>query len=423
MMITAFSSGLICKNQFQKFTLKRKAMKLPHYILKTIFLTIFVNATVQAQWTQSALPVTNQVTDVLSYGGMWYVATSNNGILQTQNFTDWTSSSAGIGTSDIRRIISSVEGANIVLYASTSNGIYRSTMLGYNWTAVNNGLTSLNVGAIFSDGTTLLASTADGVFRSENYGQNWSAVSVGESNQTVRCFLKNGTDILAGLANTGSYLYRSTDNGLTWSPYGTGLYEVYLLARLDDELFASSGTLMYHSADDGLTWSPASAGLVPGMYINDLFTQGPYLYAATLAGGYVQHTDSSSFTLITAGMPQGGFMINTVAVNSDYIVFSVISNGLWYSDPGVITSTGKPEKPEFSLFPNPSAGMLTIEFTGCSNEAAQVSFFNTQGRMVFEKDIPAGETSAINIGSLPTGIYFCRIIAGNSVIVKKIIRQ
>ena len=378
-----------------------------------------------AQWTQSALPVTNQITDILSYGNVWYVATSNNGIQSTQNFTDWTSSSSGIGTTDIRRIISSIEGTSIVLYASTANGIYRSTMLGYNWMAANNGLTSLNAGALFSDGTILLVSTANGVFRSENFGQSWSPVSVGASSQTVRCFLKNGTDILAGLANTGNYLYRSTDNGLTWLPYGSGMYEVNLLAKLGDELFAASGTLMYHSTDNGLNWSPASSGLVPGMYINDLVTQGNHLYVATIAGGYVQHTDSSSFTMITSGMPQGGYLINSVGVNSAHVVFGVVSNGLWYADPGVVTATRNPKMTGFHLFPNPANDRLNVSGGRCHGAMCEIRVWDICGKKVmdvFRGEFPP-EGIEINVGDLPPGIYFLRIGNGQSVQVEKLIKQ
>ncbi|MFH1119428.1 MAG: T9SS type A sorting domain-containing protein [Bacteroidota bacterium] len=400
-------------------------MKTIHISLFSILFVILSVVPSYGQWTQSALPLSNQITDVLSYGDVWYVATSNSGILQSQNFTNWNPSSTGIGTSDIRRIIASVEGSAIVLYASTANGVYRSTMLGYNWAAVNNGLSSLNVGDIFSDGTILLASTADGVFRSENYGQNWSAVSIGASNQTVRCFLKNGTDMLAGLANTGSYLYRSTDNGLTWLPYGSGMYEVNQLAKLGEELFAASGTLMYHSTDNGLSWSPASSGLVPGMNIMDMTTLGNYLYVATLAGGYVQHTDSSSFRLITGGMPMGGYMANTVAVDNEYVVFGTVSDGLWYAGPGVITSAVSKDKPEFYLYPNPVKDKCTVSLDGWQGKVIVAGVWDIYSRKVmdaFSGAFPA-EGIGIDVSSLPGGIYFLRISDGDSLLIKKFIKQ
>ncbi len=390
-----------------------------------ISLFVLKSGIVKAQWTQSAFPLTNEITDLFSYGNVWYVATSNNGIQRSQNFTDWYPSSTGIGTADIRRIISSIEGANIVLYAATANGVYRSTMLGYNWTAVSNGLSSLNVGDIFSDGTILLASTAEGVFRSENYGQSWSAVSIGAPDQNVRCFLKNGSDLLAGLANTGNYLYRSTDNGLTWSPYGSGLYETNQLAKLDDKLFASSLTLMYASTDNGLTWTPSSSGLVPGMYIMDMTTWGDYLYVATLAGGYVRHADSSSFRMITSGMPQGGYMSNTVGVNSLNIVFGTISDGLWYADPGVITAVTSPVLPDFKVFPNPAKNMCWFSSQEMAGKPCAFELCDMQGRRMVLRDYPSLSSGdiALDVSTLPISMYLLKISSGANVSIQKIVKN
>lgn len=75
------------------------------------------------------------------------------------------------------------------------------------------------------------------------------------------------------------------------------------------------------------------------------------------------------------------------------------------------------------MYPNPAISVLNIEFPGSLNEPGLLSLFNTQGRMAQQVEISTGETSTINIGHLPAGIYFCRITTGNSVIVKKIVRQ
>jgi hypothetical protein len=401
-----------------------KSMKTLLIILKAMFLAFLVSGSVQAQWTQSSLPVSNQVTDILSYGNVWYVATSNNGIQRTQNFTDWYSSSSGIGTSDIRRIITSVEGSAIVMYASTANGVYRSAMLGYSWSAVNNGLASLNTSAIFSDGTILLVSTAEGVFRSENYGQSWSAVSIGASNQNVRCFLKNGSDLLAGLANTGNYLYRSTDNGLTWSPYGSGLYETNQLAKLDDKLFASSLTLMYQSTDNGLTWMPSSSGLVPGMYIMDMTTFDDYLYVATLAGGYVRHADSSSFRMITQGMPMGGYLSDVVGVNTTNVVFNTANNGLWFADGGVVTTTGMSEWTKAKVFPNPVSEQCCISVYEWLGKDCKIQVLDLSGKSVMKSDfalLKAGEI-ILDFSSLNPGIYCLIISSGQQILTEKVIK-
>jgi hypothetical protein len=107
------------------------------------------------------------------------------------------------------------------------------------------------------------------------------------------------------------------------------------------------------TTDAGLNWSPASLGLVSGMFIMDITTLGDYLFVATHSGGYVQHTNSSCFRLITGGMPMGGYMSNTVAVNNEFIVYGTIYEGLWYAGSAVITSAVIKDNPEFFLYPYP----------------------------------------------------------------------
>ncbi|HOW32216.1 MAG TPA: hypothetical protein PLP88_11685, partial [Bacteroidales bacterium] len=220
-------------------------------LLISVCIFITVNS-VHAQWQQSTLPTDYIVTDIMQSNSYVFVATSNHGILKTQNFTDWSPSGSGISTDNVYEIISVIEqGAYITFYAATDAGAFRSTMLGYSWTPINNGITTLNLSAIFSDGTYLFAGAAGAAYRSEDYGQTWVPITIGTSNQVVTCFFRNGNDLLAGLMNSGNYLYRSTDNGLTWQPYGTGLYEIQQIAKLGDELFAISATVMYHSLDNG----------------------------------------------------------------------------------------------------------------------------------------------------------------------------
>lgn len=43
-------------------------------------------------------------------------------------------------------------------------------------------------------------------------------------------------------------------------------------------------------------------------------------------------------------MPLGGIMLSAVAANQDWIIFGTINNGLWYTDPGIITEITEPSQ-------------------------------------------------------------------------------
>jgi photosystem II stability/assembly factor-like uncharacterized protein len=405
--------------------------------MKTRFLLIiaciaclaFTSVKVPAQWVQSSFPTSSQVTDMIYYGNIFYVATNDNGIFQSQDFSTWSPSNSGISTSNIREIITAIEGSFITFYAATDAGVFRSTMMGYSWTAVNNGLSDLNVQTVFSDGTNLFAGTAGGTFRSDNYGQSWSPVTIGAPNQIVRCFIKNGPNLLAGLIGTGDYLYRSTDNGLTWSPYGTGIYETTELIKLGNRLFANSYTVLYYSIDEGATWSLVGPGLPPGMPIMDLTTASDYLWIADIGGGYIQHSDSTNFISITAGMPLGGTNLSAVSVNDEWIVYGTIDNGIWYQPVSVITGINDClyDQEGFSCFPNPTSGVFGLRSWVFGQKWVMIEIVNSYGKVLKSYNNRTIEQSnngtvELDISSFPSGVYFIRINIENQMIVKKIIK-
>jgi len=396
-----------------------------HFLL---FLALCFTQGATGQWIQSTLPSNYAVNDILFYGNMAYVATNGNGIFQTQNFTNWTPSNSGITTSVIYEVISAVEGAYITLYAATDAGLFRSTMLGFSWSPVNNGLSNLNVYTVESDGVNLFIGNGDGTFRSDNYGQSWSEITIGAPTQTTLCFFHNGSDVLAGLINPGDYLYRSTDQGVTWNPYGTGLYETQQIAKLGSELFAVSGTVMYHSTDDGLTWDLVGPGLPPGYYITDIATNDEYIYIATQGGGYVQHTDSTNFRMITAQLPLGGNNLTAVAVNENWIVFSTQSDGLWYR-PLQVTQT--PEKiptiNSVSCNPNPASKIVNVAFSLSEYTDLQIRLFNLAGEEIYQSknlSFSSGDhTISLDLNELPAGVYFCTVQSKQNSLTKKLIIQ
>jgi len=375
-----------------------------------------------AQWTQSNFPVAHAVTDLVFFGNSLFVATSDAGIYQTQNFSTWTASNSGLTTLNIHEIITSIEGSSVVLYAATDAGIFRSTLLGYHWTPVNNGLTSLNAGTVYSDGSILYAGTSGGTFRSSDFGQSWTPMLIGLPTQQVRCFHQSGAYLFAGLIGQGNYLYRSTDQGLNWEPYGSGLYETGQIRELDNELFAVSITLIYTSTDQGASWNPAGPGLVPGMPVADVTTGNDYWWVATFAGGYVQHTDSSHFRMITAAMPMGGLNLSAVAQNSNWIVYGTINNGIWYASESIVTGQEHivNNHSDICISPNPVDEHLQVRGAGRQNQEWMYAISDLSGR-ILQSGKAWGEARIRLIG-IPSGSYMLTIHSRNKRMVNKFVK-
>src|SRR5947199_10735603 len=76
--------------------------------------------------------------------------------------------------------VRALEVSGTSLFAGTYfGGVFRTTNNGASWTAVNNGLTAMDVHILAVSGTSLFAGTNGGVFRTTDNGASWTAVNNG----------------------------------------------------------------------------------------------------------------------------------------------------------------------------------------------------------------------------------------------------
>jgi hypothetical protein len=91
----------------------------------------------------------------------------------------------------------------------------------------------------------------------------------------------------------------------------------------------------------------------------------------------------------------------------------------------VPTSISAAESGIIQVYPNPVSSTATIEFQISHPGNVRVEIHNLAGQlndMILDEFRPAGANSAIwDSGSLPSGIYICRLKAGPEVIRRKII--
>ena len=171
-------------------------------------------------------------------------------------------------------------------YASTGQGVYKSTDSGRSWRKASKGLVDPAVSGILVDPSTpstLYAATSAGIYRSADGGTEWTLVLGG-----------SGSVVLAPSTPSRLYawthagLFRSDDRGDSWTRLeATGLpmpsmsgspppairfgQLVLVVADQPDTLFAVSqdsrfDTALYRSTDGGNTWGRAIEGDVYGWF-------------------------------------------------------------------------------------------------------------------------------------------------------------
>ena len=76
----------------------------------------------------------------------------------------------------------------------------------------------------------------------------------------------------------------------------------------------------------------------------------------------------------------------------------------------------------FNVYPNPSSGLLNFVFSEKQDENLQLSLTDTEGRIVFEKDITPGMNSCIvDVSRFAKGIYTAILNAGDTSERKKVV--
>lgn len=250
--------------------------------------------------------------------------------LYAAEFSVYHSSNSGISLTSTT--LKNIDAAAIAIndtnvFVGTYNlGIYRSSIKGKSWTAVNSGLTdsALYITGLFASGKNLFAGTwGRGAFRSTNNGESWSEVNNGMVNH-VHCFADSpngtsGTNLFAGTF-FGEGVYLSTDNGNSWTAMSNGLTNknIRCLAVSPngaDGVYLFAGTWkggVFLSTDNGAHWIEFNTGLSNKSVVNGLFVSGSYLFAGTDDGIWrrpLSDAFPTSAEQINADNTSGGFRL------------------------------------------------------------------------------------------------------------------
>jgi hypothetical protein len=90
-------------------------------------------------------------------------------------------------------------------------------------------------------------------------------------------------------------------------------------------------------------------------------------------------------------------------------VKQVYSNGyVRYSKIKLVT-LGSPVTTKFSVFPNPSTGIVGIKFDNTLSGHYNIHIYNAQGQLVMKKDLAVSESSYVQLGTLKSGAYWLRL--------------
>ncbi len=182
-----------------------------------------------------------------------------------------------------------------IILAGTSNGkVYRSEDNGNNWNKIYDSVNSNKVRSLLLVGETIIVGTDIGIVRSADFGKTWanSTISVGYTG--VSSFARQGGVLLAG---TTKGVLISTDNGANWVETSLKNKDIMKLFSKDSIVYASiyPSAGIYRTVDNGKTWTEANTG-IRSLYVSSLVSLGSTLFAGSFGGKGIYRSDDNGET-------------------------------------------------------------------------------------------------------------------------------
>jgi len=348
-------------------------------------------------WVHAGMETLNYraIYSITGDGNNIYAASDSAGILRSNNSGTWIPSNTGI---DIY-----VEARNLLLhggklFAGTWGGVYASNNGGENWEPKNKGISSQFLyyrwgfeNLIKIDNSIFAGTIGGSVFRSTNEGADWESTNNGlpvnviyapmqaalyssgntlftknyfstdQGNSWAPCtapgligfdlvsgWIEHGGSLFSIKSGEGAGVFRSDDNGITWTEKANGLpyHEGGSFFTIDSDgntLFIGTAWGLFYSSDNGENWH---AGNVPGLnawafyFANFTYTTTTDIYGIFVGGDnrgiFVSDNDGANWTkvcdLLVHNFVHSGNSIYASGTNLELV------SGEWLEMPRVFVS-------------------------------------------------------------------------------------
>jgi len=427
-----------------------------------------------ADWYSSALYVALNGNLYCAFGGGMYFTTNQGG--------SWESFHGDLQNIDVFDLITDPSNAN-VLYATSLGGMYRTQDGGMTWQQRNNGMLDNDAFALALDPqnpNTLFAGTFGGLiykttddgatwleksngllgfgygsiwkiavhprntswvwtsqrfpnYQSTDGGESWSQFFInGQKVQEAVCDARRPDTLYAIVGVSADTLLRTTNGGTSWSLRMTGVRLSLLTidSNTPDVLYADSSEWgVAKSATGGLTWNRVDAESPRDIFVNQ--GNSAYVYESTFGLGVRCSTNGGS---VWGDYNNGLPYLNTFTVRSDAgqpnrLFVSTFGGGVYKVDQTVTSVKDRISFPhKFSLsqnYPNPFNPATTISYSVPKTAHVTLKVYDLLGKevSVVVNDLQeAGLHQTHFDGSiLPSGIYFYRLEAGESMQTRKLV--
>jgi hypothetical protein len=411
---------------------------LKYFYKLSIFTVIFITASTQADWQRITSLSAQWVNDIHVAGSVIYIATGNNGIYKSTDGTiSWVQISNGLSNAQAiqcNQVI--LFGGN--LYAATVDGMYKSTDLGANWVKKSSGITIGPGGiyefceSVYELSGVLYTGAFNGIYRSTNSAESWVITNISGMHIWAKNFTMHNGTLFAAREVSGVIGYKSTNDGVTWSPLTTLSFPTITFFSEPGKLFAGTIHGAWLSTNNGTSWVHRMQGLTPDPYNSSFIRVAGTLVTSLKFGGsgiYKTTNDGVLWENFGQGMPFLASIEELVIFNNKML--AATSGGIYERNTSEVTGVSQisNEVPgEYSLsqnYPNPFNPETKIVYSIPKASGVTVKLYDASGREVqilVNQNQGAGTYEiSFNASALASGMYYYSMEAGEFTETKKMV--
>ena len=270
------------------------------------------------------------VYDITQIGSILFTTLYSSGVYKSlDNGITWTLCSTFTGANCL-----TVSGTT--LFAGTQSGIWMTTDLGINWTAMSmSGVTNSSITDIYGYGDALLITTAGslptGVYRTH---APWATYTSGLiSLYTQKAFAFGGYMFMGGSSGNTCSMHRSSDNGRSWSRMDTNLptsLSITAFAPIGTTLFIATSNQVYKTSDYGATWAVCTGTGLPTTQISAMIACGTNLICEPYNNDlYLSTNNGVSWTSIPTGITGSGIGWSFACIGTTILATSSVQAGVY----------------------------------------------------------------------------------------------
>ncbi|HXS36461.1 MAG TPA: PKD domain-containing protein [Flavipsychrobacter sp.] len=143
--------------------------------------------------------------------------------------------------------------------------------------------------------------------------------------------------------------------------------------------------------------------------------KGNYSFNNIALGSYIIFPEDMGYTTISypVTLSSGASKLNSINFKQNSTTIEPSTTGIEN-----VTAENK-----ISIYPNPTTGMVTIQWNNTKAQAADVTVTNITGQKVFQTQLKASNQNALNLSQLNSGIYLINVTSDGIREIQKIIVQ